>query len=268
MKYVKRAILGAVLCCLCFLSVGSAQIAVVDAGAIGQFIRQVVQLQQEYALLYQTYQTTIQAYNILNYNRQMLTSKYAWSYLASPMFIPTAPNTMGTTAGWMTTLNKGLNGAIAFQMATIQPTSPARMLGQLSAAAQSDWGRHQATIDLNDGLAQHVMTVTGTARSNSTSRALALSRLQSDSLSDALEQNTETGLLNKINSATLVHAQSVQDTNTLLEAMADQQTIDSKLRHDVLVDEMNAAIASQGATQSNMSALFNGDNAARSARLP
>jgi len=62
--------------------------------------------------------------------------------------------------------------------------------------------------------------------------------------------NTEIGVLNKINAATIAQIRSSRDANQLLLQTLEQQLADSKRRRDAEAAEMNAQIGrmEQGAT--------------------
>ena len=60
------------------------------------------------------------------------------------------------------------------------------------------------------------ITMLGGIRGNARGVEDAITQLENDSLSDSPELNTEVGILNKINAATLIGVRNSQDTNKLL----------------------------------------------------
>lgn len=239
-----------------------------DPSVMAKVLLQTEQLLKEYTLLQQTYATTQNTYNVILSNARMITGKDGWRYAASPLIYPSASNAYGTSGGWVATLNTGMDSARNYELATSRVTNPYSMVSRLSTYGQNQFAQHYATVELNDAAAQQAMSVTGSVRANAASQAQALARLQSDVLSNSADQNTEIGVLNKVNAAGMIHAQAIQDTNRMLAAQVDQQTIELKARHDALVDEINASVAAQAATEQNTQAIWSGDRAAHNTRIP
>lgn len=231
-------------------------------------VNQTVQVINEVRTLTAQLVAVQNTYNQVVNNAKMVAGKGIWSYIMPPMTFQSASNSYGNTDGWISSLNSGLQAVNHYGTATLQALNPGGLYRVMSVGAQNTFATHYATMELNDGMANHAMTVTGQARSNMAAQQNAIARLQADTLSDDAAQNTEVGILNKVNSATLIHAQTLQGTNQLLAAMADQQTIELKVRHDQMVGEMNAAIAAQSAAAANTDSLWGNDAAAHAARLP
>lgn len=195
-------------------------------------------------------------------------SRLGWNFPVPGLNFPASTNTFGSSAGWLQAINTGVGVWNAYKMASISPRNPQLIYNALSLAGQLNMAGHYATMEIGEGLAQHTMSITGAARSNWVEQSRTLGQLQNDSLSTDPTQNTEVGVLNKINAATMIHAQSVQNTNQLLSAIADNQAVDLKLRHDVMVDELNSAGAALAAVPQTINTLFGGDAAAHNARIP
>ena len=68
-------------------------------------------------------------------------------------------------------------------------------------------------------------------------------QLENDSLSDSPELNTEVGVLNKINAATLIATRNSQDTNKLIAAVLEHGLTDAKGRRDAQVQSINNELA-------------------------
>ena len=264
----KRTITAAVACGTLLSSLAIGQFAVIDASSIAQAVKQLKQLVAEYQLLQDTYRTTTNTYNQIATNARNLTGKGGWRYATAPLIYPSAPNAYGTSAGWMKSLNTGLGAAQNYEMATSRMASPAGLVGRLSPAGRNQFAEQSATIELGDSAAEHAMSITGATRANAASQAAVLSNLESATLSDDPAQNTEAAILNKVNAAAMIGVRSQQDTNRLLAAIADQQTIAAKVRHDSMVSEINASAAAQAEIETNKQLLLKGNQAAHSARLP
>lgn len=231
-------------------------------------ISQTEQVVSQLRVLQSTLTNAENTYNQVVNNAKMLTGKGIWSYVSMPPAYPVASNSYGTSGGWIASINSGVGSANAYVMATQRLSSPTGLYNSLSMRGQANFSTHYATMELNDGIANNAMTVTGSMRQQMAAQQQALAQLQTASLSDDPVQNTEVGILNKVNAATLVHAQTLQGTNQLLAALTDAQTVELKQRHDLLVDEMNSSVAVQAAVSTNTSSLWSGDTNAHSARLP
>lgn len=231
-------------------------------------LSQTEQVVNQLRILQSTLTNAENTYNQVVNNAKMLTGKNAWYYIAMPPAYPIATNSYGTSGDWISSINNGLRSANGYLMATQRLDNPSGLYSALSMRGQSNFSTHYATMEINDGIANNAMTVTGSMRQQMAAQQQALAQLQTASLSDDPGQNTEVGILNKVNAATLVHAQTLQGTNQLLAAMTDAQTVELKQRHDLLVDEMNSSVAAQAAVASNTSSLWSGDTSAHSARLP
>lgn len=249
-----------------FLSIGPQ--LVFDPEAVGQIIKNIEQAVKEYNLLFQTYQTTQNTYNVLLNAANMITGKYGWQYIAAPLIYPSSVNTFGSSGGWINSLNNGLNSTIGYERATIRYSNPYAVYNFLSPQGQNDYAAHHATIELSEGTSQQAMAMTGVVRARVLQQNTALNSLEAASLSDDPANNTQVGVLNTISGASLVSAKTAQDTNNLLSAMIDIQTVEMKRRRDELVQAINDAGAFQTATQPTIDGLWSGDGAAHNARLP
>jgi hypothetical protein len=83
----------------------------------------------------------------------------------------------------------------------------------------------------------------GEIRGNSAEVEAAIDSLESDSLSDADDLNTEVGVLNKVNAASIISVRNSQDTNKLLGSLLDQQTVVLKAQRDAQAQSVNNDIA-------------------------
>ena len=99
-----------------------------------------------------------------------------------------------------------------------------------------------ATIELIDGAAQNAMATIGAIRANALRTTSTIGNIQSDSLSPDPNLNTEVAVLNKVNATNVLSLQNAQDTNKLLVAILEQQTILSKQLRDSATNITNADI--------------------------
>jgi hypothetical protein len=249
-------------------SCANAQFATFDVATFGQALLTAQRLLQQYQVLNQTYQTTTNAYQQLVNNAKQLAGKDGWRYVTSPLLYPSGSNQYGTSGGWITTLNTGEAAVRNYEMATVRASNPYSIVSGLSTADQNRFAQHYATVELNDAAAQHAMGVTGALRANAAQQAQALRALQNASLSGDPAMNSEVGVLNTVSAAGVIQAQSLQDTNRMLAAMSDQQIIDAKVRHDVLIDEINNSIATAATKQASREAIWGTGGSLTYPRLP
>lgn len=210
--------------------------------ALLRYAQLIAQLNQ----LRATYMQIMNAYQLAQRMSQGLPNmqtRYATTW--SPWGYGSAQNTYGNTGSWISGVNSGdlstiLNG---FQQATstLSLYTPAL----LSAMPASEARRIQsdiATIQLIDGAAQNAMATIGGIRTRSLQTTNAIGNIQYDSLSDDPNLNSEVQVLNKVNATNVLSLQNAQDTNKLLVAILEQQTILSKQLRDSATNIANADI--------------------------
>lgn len=241
---------------------------VFDPTASSHLVEEIRQMEQEYAAVMNVYRTAENTYNQIIQNAKMITNKQRWESLISPWSYPTSTNTYGTTSGWTSAMNSGVGALPGYQQATVPLGNYASVWNSMSSAQQAQAGHHYGTIELADGVTVNALSTTGTVRSNASSTNSAIAALQSDSLSDDPNLNTEVGVLNKVNAANLISVQTEQDTNKLLAAMVDQTTVQQKAMRDAWAESVNANVAAQQMAQQNTAAVWSGTTQAHSARLP
>jgi hypothetical protein len=211
-----------------------------------QALLRYAQLIAELNQLRATYGQIVSAYQLAQKMSQGISNmqlRYATSW--SPWGYGSAQNTYGNTASWISGINSGdlatiLNG---FEQATsalslYAPALVAAMPPGEARRIQSDL----ATIELLDGAAQNAMATIGGIRTRALQTTSAISNIQNDSLSGDPNLNTEVGVLNKVNATNLLALQNAQDTNKLLVALLEQQTIVSKQLRDSATNIADADI--------------------------
>jgi len=100
-----------------------------------------------------------------------------------------------------------------------------------------------ATIQLADGAAENAMEMIGTIRANALNTTDTINNIQNDSLSNDPNLNSEVSVLNKLNATNVLVLQNAQDTNKLLVALLEQQTILAKQARDSSANTTNADIS-------------------------
>jgi hypothetical protein len=266
---VKKLVATAALVIFLWTSSIPAQWPVIDVAAIARLVDQINWLRRQYTTMVDTYTTVVNQYNQMMINARMIASKARWRAVLTPWNFPTATNTYGTTADWMTAVTNGLNAANGYMRAVIPLQDYGAVWGTLSAASQDRISRDYATLELGDGSSVNALTTLGGIRGNARAVENAIMQLENDSLSDSPELNTEVGILNKINAATLIATRNAQDTNKLLTAVVESSLVDAKGRRDAQVQSINNDLAMRRDASSFSTQHFTGTTAVLTTyRLP
>ena len=210
--------------------------------ALLRYAQLIAQLNQ----LRATYMQIMNAYQLAQRMSQGLPNmqtRYATTW--SPWGYGSAQNTYGNTGSWISGVNSGdlstiLNG---FQQATstLSLYTPA-LLSAMPAGEARRIQSDIATIQLIDGAAQNAMATIGGIRTRALQTTNAIGNIQYDSFSDDPNLNSEVEVLNKVNATNVLSLQNAQDTNKLLVAILEQQTILSKQLRDSATNIANADI--------------------------
>ena len=273
---MKRRIIVA-LVCLCLLfgaTVARAQfgfgLTVFDPSVYAEAVTEVGNLVRQYNQLVQTYQMITNQYNQMLWMARTLPENLAnFRAISTPWFLSSATNTYGTTVGWTTAINTGSNVAGGYQSATVQLLPYGAALGNVPADQLSSLQKHYATVELTDGANQDGMQTIGTLRLNAPQVEAAIQNLEDASLNSDPDYNTEIGVLNKINAASVVALRNSQDTNKLLTALAEQQFIEAKRQRDSETEAVNNHVNFMAHEQSLLTSQKAGaSNAMMNFRMP
>ena len=272
---MKKQILAAILCaCLLFATIAKAQfgfgITVFDPSVYAEAITEVSKLVQQYNQLVQTYQMITSQYNQMLWMAKMLPGSLArFRAIPTPWFLSSATNTYGTTGGWISAINTGANVPGGYQSAIDPLLAYGAALGNIPADQLSRLEKHYATIELSDGATQDGIETVGTLRSNAPRVETAIQNLEDASLASDPAYNTEIGVLNKINAASVMALRNGQDTNKLLTAVAEQQFVETKRQRDSEAQAVNNHIAFMAIEQSYLSSQkANASDAMMGFRMP
>ena len=150
----------------------------------------------------------------------------------TPWIISETADTYGTSGGWITAINLGVDIGAVYEHA-VEPLRPYETIldeipdGQL-ARTLAVYG----TVELADAANRQAMTVLGLQRAKAEDTVEAIAALEAASLSTEAELNTQTAVLQKINAASMMELQGRQDTNQLLVALLEQQLVAAKRQRD------------------------------------
>jgi type IV secretion system protein TrbJ len=214
--------------------------------ANGHLAFQTTQQASELAKIIQTYDQAVQTYNQItnayNLAKQMsnqVTNKSFWTPTLPMWVMPSSTNTYGTTAGWISADTTGAGAVAGYQQATIPLQNYGSLWGDFDANTQDITARTYGTVELEDGMSVQALSQLGAIRNNTSQNNGALNALQSDSLSNDPDLNTEVGVLNKINAAGIIQARTATDTNQLLASQLDMQIIEAKRIRDAQAESIN-----------------------------
>jgi hypothetical protein len=203
--------------------------------------------EQIYTTTYQTMNTVIQAYNLayqMSRMPQNLAARYKsdfsqWTSLTS--MSNTSSDTSGITSAWLNALDLGnpTRAASAYSSAAIKAqTYPSSRLAALDSTTQATVKNQYASSEIGQVNVTNLLSTLGTIRSDSQTFQQKLANLESDTYSTDSSQQTEVGVLAKINTATMLQIHSQQDTNQILAAAAAEQALEAKEK----IDERNRLI--------------------------
>src|SRR5271157_3386487 len=215
-----------------------------------QLQQHLIQLQKSYA----------QITNQLNLAMQMATfirnMPARYRALFSQWRNVTSLNTFGNTGSWISGINSGLlpNINTGYQKSTTQllPYSS----NHLSGMDDFELGRVQsqyASIELADGANINAMATIGAIRGSADNVQTQIGNLEDDSFSGDSSLNSEVSVLNKINASGVLTLRTVQDSNKLLAALLEQQTILAKQQRDSTASAINLDVDRQASMGANMS---------------
>lgn len=146
----------------------------------------------------------------------------------------------GVLSGWSNAVNTGGSVLEAYNRATEALREYGEPFGLLSGEQQQHLSTGFGSVELADGANLHSIQTIGTLRKNSAAVERTIQALENDSLSLDPSMNTEIGVLNKINAASIVGLRNTQDTNKLLTAVLEQQVTEQKAKRDGAAREINA----------------------------
>ena len=214
---------------------------VFDPSVFAQVAQQLVQLQQQYVQLVQTYQMVRNQYDQMTRMAKQIPVDMASRYRAirTPWQQSSAADTYGTSGGWITGINTGASVAAGYLKAVQALAAYGSAFDNIPEDQRSRVKTDYATVELTDGANIAAIETIGRLRANSTAVEKAIQGLEDDSLSNDPAMNSEIGVLNKINAASLIAIRNTQDTNKLLAALAEEQTIEAKRKRDAEAQTIN-----------------------------
>lgn len=212
------------------------------------------QLQQHLAELQKTYTQILTTYNLalqMSQHLHNMPARYRAQF--SNWRNANARNTYGNISGWLSAANSDSNTASGYLQATTQlgfynQSALANMTDQEQARVKSQY----ASVELSDGANVNALSTIGAIRGNAAALETRIHNLEQDSLSDDSSLNSQVAVLNKINATNVLTLRSIQDSNKLLAALLEQQTIAAKQQREAATNAINAEISRESSLVANL----------------
>ena len=142
----------------------------------------------------------------------------------------------------LSALNAGDSGGSGYKQVVDPLDLPLDVLGRMPLAMQRRLIDDYATIQMADSVSSLTIDQSGTARIRSIPWLQVLQALESDAFNPVSSLNSQTALLNKINSASVVGLKVEEQGNQFLSSAVEQLLVDNKRKRDTEAKLMNATI--------------------------
>lgn len=139
-------------------------------------------------------------------------------------------------------LNVGDSGGSGYKQVVDPLDLPLDVLSRMPLALQRRFVDDYATIQMADSVSTLSIDQSGSARIKAIPWLQVLQALESDAFSPLSSFNSQTALLNKINSASVVGLKVEEQTNQFLSSAVEQLLVDNKRKRDTEAKLMNATI--------------------------
>jgi hypothetical protein len=211
------------------------------------------QLRQQLLQLEKTYTQVVTHYNLaLRMSQSLQNMPARYRALFSQWRNGSALNTFGNTSGWITGVNTGNVGGGYRQSTTeLSRYDP----GHLSVMDPFELARvrsQYASVQLADGANEMAMATIGSIRGSAAQVQTQIGNLESDSLSNDADLNSEVSVLNKINAANILTLRSLQDSNKLLASLLEVQTVLAKQQREATTNTVNSDIVRRQSAAGNI----------------
>ncbi len=214
---------------------------VFDPTNFEEAVQQLLQMEQQYAQLVQTYRMVKSQYDQMLFMARQVPVNMAARYraIATPWRNSSASSTYGNTSGWIASINTGTGVVDGYARATQRLADYGGAFSNIPAEHLERVKTGYATVELTDGANKSAIETIGRLRANAPAVATAIQGLEDDALSSDPNMNTEIAVLNKINAANVISMRGTQDTNQVLVTLAEQQIIEAKRKRDAEAQAIN-----------------------------
>ncbi|WP_158790868.1 hypothetical protein [Granulicella sp. L60] len=180
-----------------------------------------------------------------------------WQTLGNPSFAASSNSSL--TTAWLNALNVGSpTRAMSAYGGAVTPLQSYSNLSGLDATTQAAVQTQYTNSEIGQSNITNLLSTVGTIRSDALSFQQKLANLESDTYSTDPSQQTEVGVLAKINAATMLQIHAQQDANQILAAVAAQQALAAKEQVDERNRLINQAIYFQQNFSNTMQNVSNG----------
>jgi hypothetical protein len=159
-----------------------------------------------------------------------------WGFNQIPLVFPNPASPI------LSALNAGDAGGAGYKQVVDPLDVPLDVLARMPLALQRRLLDDYATIQLADSVSALSVDQSGAARTNGNPLLQVLQSMEADAFSSLSSFNTQTALLNKINSASVVGLKEEEQTNQFLSSTLEQLVVDNKRKRDTEAKVMNATI--------------------------
>ncbi len=149
----------------------------------------------------------------------------------------------GNLSAWLQAVNQGGDARAGYEGASVELKPYDGAISKLSVDEQTRTANRYASVELADGANIHSMETIGMLRSNAAAVDQSIAALENDSLSQDPAMNTEVGVLNKINAASVASLRISRDANRALLSVLEQQVTENKRQRDANASEIDTQIA-------------------------
>jgi hypothetical protein len=232
-------------------------------------LNELAQLEQQLNQLVQTYDQLVLEYKQMKWMAQILPGLDTYMYIAAPWQLSASANTYGSTGAWTSAVDSGSSPIDGYN----QAVDPLGVYGPAFAEIPADQiervKSNYASVELADAANIHSLAVLGSLRGKAAEAEQSIGSLESASLWEDPDFNTEIAVLNKINAADVMGLRTSQETNQLLVSLLEQTVTESKARRDAEAEAIDNDIAfRQNATAAGMSGVSGTTQAITSFSMP
>ena len=142
----------------------------------------------------------------------------------------------------LSALNTGDPTGRAYRQIVHPIDVPTDIVGRMPAELQPRLATKYATVEFADGVAKRGVDQVGATRANNATVLQTIRTMELDAASTADTFNTQTALLNKINTASVLGLRLADQTNQFLLTSAEQLLVDSTRKRDTEATVLDATI--------------------------
>jgi len=200
------------------------------------------QLEQQLAQLVKSYDQLVLEYRQMLWMARRLPDLARQRFVSAPWAYSSAADTYGSTGAWTDAANRAGPALDGYLAAVDRLGTYGAAFGQIPRDQLERVKTSYASVELADAANIHSIDVLGRQRVKAGDAERAIRSLESASLSESDDLNTEIAVLNKINAAGMMALRSGQETNQLLVSLLEQAVTESKARRDAQARAVNIDI--------------------------